>query len=257
MNYRIGDLMKQIKNVLQAVKKNFHHWSYESYRAILRSFGMDCKMEYAIDSFSVKSYLVYFAIDNKANCVGRHLHESTFGPDFSFKGVEYRNKQSKKYIKQTLHLKNLSKDLKKKMKGVTTVLECIILCKELGIKLLRDSQIKLGNFYVSDRQLKVVIPLHTLYKPRELETYKITKDMYLELNTDRFTKQAQETTVVDSFVTPIVKCHTQQLDIESEFDFLLQRNKEHLISEQRFLKTIKLLGPSISSEGLAGQSLTL
>lgn len=257
MNYRLGDLKRQIKRVLEKVRENFQYWGHNSYRAILRSLGMDCAVQYTTDGFRFFTHIAYFAIDQRGNPVGNFLHEDHFDPHFSYKTMLEDEKLFKKEIKQNLKLKKLSQELAKRLIGVTTVLECILLCKELGIKLVRPSDLKLGNFYVSERQLKVVLPFRKVVIPQEAEAYKLTFGMHLELNAARFTKKAQKKAKRATVIKPVAQPSPQHSSLEHIFDFLNNRDKEQRIFEQRYFKTIKLLGPGICSNEHSNQKQSL
>lgn len=112
VNYKDGDIKKQIANVIRPVARSYHFLSLNEYKALLSLYRIN--VEEVKGEVNGKQYkgLVYSALNNKGEKVGNPINASSFGKTVGYEMLEKRMEKSAAIIK--------SKGLKERSKKVIT-----------------------------------------------------------------------------------------------------------------------------------------
>lgn len=99
VNYKAGDVKKQVSNVAKAVMKSYRFQSFNEYRAVLSLYGVT--VEEVKGEVRGKAYngLVYSALDKKDKKVGNPFKASLIGRNVGYDALQKRIAFSKQSMK--------------------------------------------------------------------------------------------------------------------------------------------------------------
>ncbi|EGK05276.1 conjugal transfer protein MobB [Dysgonomonas mossii] len=100
IDYKSGDIKKQIANISKALIKNYRFQSVNEFRTLLSLYGVtveDVKGEIKGKNYSG---LVYSAIDEKGEKVGNPIKSSVIGKSVGYNALQSRLEYSTKYMKE-------------------------------------------------------------------------------------------------------------------------------------------------------------
>ncbi|MFR3215854.1 MAG: conjugal transfer protein MobB [Dysgonomonas mossii] len=100
IDYKSGDIKKQIANISKALIKNYRFQSVNEFRALLSLYGVT--VEEVKGEVKGKNYsgLVYSAIDEKGEKVGNPIKSSVIGKSVGYNALQSRLEYSTKYMKE-------------------------------------------------------------------------------------------------------------------------------------------------------------
>lgn len=134
LNYKEGDVKRQVGNIAKAILKNYSFQSIGEYRTLLEKMNVTIEEIKGIKNNQLYHGLIYSALDDDKNKIGTPFKSSLFGKDLNLQALDKHFEKSKYQIEKDKVKVYLKPILSNAMKESRSIDEFTLLLKEKSVE---------------------------------------------------------------------------------------------------------------------------
>ncbi len=159
LNYKQGDVKRQVGNIAKAVLNNYSFQSIGEYRTLLEKMNVTAEEVKGLKNGIPYHGLIYSALDDNKKKIGTPFKSSLFGKDINLHALNQHFEKSKQQIADNKTREHLRSIITKAMQQAQSSDEFSLLLKEKNIEVVfrRNDQNRIYGMTFIDYQNKAVL----------------------------------------------------------------------------------------------------